>query len=128
MKPLASKEHLISLYLTYSPLLTKTQADYFYAHYFLDHSLAEIAENEGVSRNAIFLSLKQTERKLVDFEIKLKLVKKTENLHKRIKNISDKYQIPLKEFEDIEGVWLCFFKKNYILKLKFAGKIEKSAI
>lgn len=104
MKPLASKEHLISLYLTYSPLLTKTQADYFHAHYFLDHSLSEIAENEGVSRNAIFLSLKQTERKLVDFEIKLKLVKKTENLHKRIKNISDKYQIPLKEFEDIEGV------------------------
>lgn len=104
MKPLASKEHLISLYLTYSPLLTKTQADYFHAHYFLDYSLAEIAENSKISKNAVFLSLKQTERKLIDFEIKLKLVKKTENLHKRIKNISDKYKIPLKEFEDIEGV------------------------
>ena len=104
MNLLISKENLITLYLTYSVLLTKTQSKYFHAHYFLDYSLAEIAENESVSKNAVFLSLKQTERKLIDFETKLKLVKKTENLHKKIKEVAEKYQIPLKEFGDIEGV------------------------
>lgn len=103
MKPFASKEYLISLYLTYSPLLTKTQADYFHAHYFLDHSLSEIAENEGVSRNAIFLSLKQTERKLIDFEDKLSLVKKAEKRISKLKEIAKKYNVPLSELieEDI---------------------------
>ena len=102
MKPLASKEHLISLYLTYSPLLTKTQADYFHAHYFLDHSLSEIAENEGVSRNAVFLSLKQTERKLIDFETKLSLVKKSEKHAAKLKEIAKKFNIPISELTEGE--------------------------
>ncbi len=97
MKPLASKEHLISLYLTYSALLTKTQADYFHAHYFLDYSLAEIAENSKISKNAVFLSLKQTERKLIDFDEKLGLVKKAEKRIGKLKEIAKKYNIPLSE-------------------------------
>ncbi len=102
MKPLASKEHLISLYLTYSPLLTKTQADYFHAHYFLDHSLSEIAENSKISKNAVFLSLKQTEHKLIDFEAKLGLVKKSEKHISKLNEIAKKYNIPLSELTDEE--------------------------
>ncbi len=97
MKPLASKEHLISLYLTYSPLLTKTQAEHFYAHYFLDYSLAEIAQNSKISKNAVFLSIKQTERKLIDFEDKLSIVKKAEKHANQLKEIAKKYNIPLNE-------------------------------
>ncbi len=97
MKPFASKEHLISLYLTYSPLLTKTQADHFHAHYFLDYSLAEIAENSKISKNAVFLSLKQTERKLIDFEEKLSLVKRAKKRIGKLKEIAKKYNIPLSE-------------------------------
>ncbi len=97
MKPLASKEHLISLYLTYSPLLTKTQAEHFYAHYFLDYSLAEIAENAKISKNAVFLSIKQTERKLIDFEDKLSIVKKAEKHVNQLKEVANKYNIPLNE-------------------------------
>lgn len=102
MKPLASKEHLISLYLTYSPLLTKTQADYFHAHYFLDYSLAEIAENSKISKNAVFLSLKQTECKLIDFEEKLSLVKKAEKRAEKLMEIAKKYNIPLSELTEEE--------------------------
>lgn len=102
MKPLASKEHLISLYLTYSRLLTKTQAYYFHAHYFLDYSLAEIAENSKISKNAVFLSLKQTERKLIDFEEKLSLVKKAEKRISKLKEIAKKYNIPLSEILEEE--------------------------
>lgn len=102
MKLLASKEHLISLYLTYSTLLTKTQADYFHAHYFLDYSLAEIAENSKISKNAVFLSLKQTERKLIDFEEKLSLVKKAEKRINKLKEIAKKYNIPLSELTEEE--------------------------
>ncbi len=102
MKPLASKENLISLYLIYSPLLTKTQADYFHAHYFLDYSLAEIAENSKISKNAVFLSLKQTERKLIDFEAKLGLVKKAEKRICKLKETAKKYNIPLSEILEEE--------------------------
>ncbi len=97
MKPLASKENLVSLYLTYSPLLTKTQAEHFHAHYFLDYSLAEIAENSKISKNAVFLSIKQTERKLIDFEAKLSVVKKAEKHTNQLKEVAEKYNIPLNE-------------------------------
>lgn len=101
MKQLASKEHLITLYLTYSVLLTKTQAEYFHAHYFLDYSLAEIAENSKISKNAVFLSIKQTERKLIDFEDKLSLVKKAEKQTTKLEKLAKKYNIPLSEiFEE----------------------------
>lgn len=102
MKPLASKENLISLYLIYSPLLTKTQVDYFHAHYFLDYSLAEIAENSKISKNAVFLSLKQTERKLIYFEAKLGLVKKAEKRISKLKEIAKKYNIQLSELIEDE--------------------------
>ena len=102
MKPLASKENLVSLYLIYSPLLTKTQSDYFHAHYFLDYSLAEIAENSKISKNAVFLSLKQTERKLIDFEAKLGLVKKAEKRISKLKEIAKKYNIQLSELIEDE--------------------------
>lgn len=68
--------YLADLYDIYQNLLTPKQKSYFYDYYFLDLSLAEIAENYNLSRNAIFDQIKHTENKLLEFEEKLKLYNK----------------------------------------------------
>ena len=55
--------YLSSLYDYYSPLLTDKQKDYFEDYYFNNLSLAEIAENNDTSRNAIHKQIKDTENK-----------------------------------------------------------------
>ena len=67
--------YLSSLYDYYSPLLTDKQKDYFEDYYFNNLSLAEIAENNDTSRNAIHKHIKDTENKLLAYEDKLKLFK-----------------------------------------------------
>lgn len=75
--------YLADLYDIYKELLTSKQANYFYDYYFLDLSLAEIAKNYNLSRNAIFDQIKHAENKLLECEDKLKIyykIKKIENL------------------------------------------------
>ena len=75
------RELLIELYGFYKNLLTKKQQDYFEEYYLYDCSLAEIADNHNVSRNACFDALKKTENILFDYESKLKLNEKTNKLN-----------------------------------------------
>ena len=55
---------LTILYDYYSNLLTDKQRLYFEEYYFNNLSLQEISENYSVSRNAVFNSLKEIEKKL----------------------------------------------------------------
>lgn len=68
--------YLADLYDLYYKLLTPKQANYFADYYLGDLSLAEIASNYNLSRNAIFDQIKHAENKLLEFEEKLGLYKK----------------------------------------------------
>ncbi len=60
----------------YGPLLTEKQRNVWELHYQHDLSLAEIAEVEHISRQAIHDLIKRTERILVEYEEKLGLVQR----------------------------------------------------
>lgn len=60
----------------YGPLLTEKQRNVWDLHYQQDLSLAEIAELEHISRQAIHDLLKRTERILTEYEDKLGLVQR----------------------------------------------------
>ena len=81
------REELISLYDTYSSLLTDKQKAYFEEYYFDDLSFSEIASNHNISRNGVFDQIKRVASILSDYEDKLKLVKKCKMIEEL--NISD---------------------------------------
>ena len=60
--------YLNELYDFYGSLLTDKQRDYFENYYFNNLSLGEMAENYGVSRNAIHKQLKIVEERLKYYE------------------------------------------------------------
>ena len=80
---------LIILFDYYEELLTDSQKKYFIDYYFNNLSLAEISENENVSRNAVSKDLKLTKEKLVNYEEKLKLYDKDKKMRKVIDKITD---------------------------------------
>lgn len=84
------RDYLIILYDFYSGLLTDKQQEYFEDYYFNNLSLGEIAENTGLSRNAIHKNIKTTEDKLCFYEEKLELYKKKVMLEEIIKEIDNK--------------------------------------
>ena len=81
MTEFEKKEYYSSLYDLYKNLLTDKQRSYFEDYYFNDLSLFEIADNSGVSRNAIFDQLKKVIDNLDNYENKLGLLKKEKKLN-----------------------------------------------
>ena len=77
------------LYDLYGKLLTDKQQEYFENYYFNKLSLSEMAENYGISRNAIHKQLKIVIDKLNDYEDKLGLNKKLKALDLIVKEIKD---------------------------------------
>ena len=60
-----------ALFEFYAALLTDNQMNYIELYYADDYSLAEIAEEFGVSRQAVYDNIKRTEKILEDYEKKL---------------------------------------------------------
>lgn len=83
------RDKLIILYDFYSELLTDKQKEFFEDYYFSNLSLGEIAENTGLSRNAIHKNIKTVEDKLNFYEEKLQLYKKRILLEEIIKEIDN---------------------------------------
>ena len=81
-----------NLYDYYGNLLTDKQKDYYEDYYFNNLSLAEIAENYDVSRNAVHNQLKIAIEKLEYYERTLKLYEK----RLKITKILDKVDIEIK--------------------------------
>lgn len=77
------------LYDLYGELLTNKQRNYFEDYYFNNLSFSEMAENYGVSRNAIFKQLHITIDKLREYEKKLGLHVRKEKLEKIIDSVND---------------------------------------
>lgn len=87
MKDLSKISLLIDFY---GKLLTEKQYEYLNDYYFNDLSLNEIAENNKVSKNAIYDSIKKATMELEKYENTLNLI---ENHLKRVElyqKISDK--------------------------------------
>ncbi len=81
--------YLNELYDFYGSLLTDKQRDYFENYYFNNLSLGEMAENYGVSRNAIHKQLKIVEERLKYYEENLELLKKAKKAESLVQKISD---------------------------------------
>lgn len=78
------------LYDFYSELLTKRQKEMIDLYYHHDLSLGEIADEYGISRQAVYDSIKRTEKILHNYEEKLNLSYIFEAKKKNIENIKDK--------------------------------------
>ena len=87
-----------NLYDYYGSLFTDKQKEYYEDYYFNDLSLAEIAENNGISRNAVHNQLKIVIEKLEFYENNLKLFEKSKKIGKIIDRLDDKIK---KEIEEL---------------------------
>lgn len=88
---------LTILYDYYGELLTEKQQLYFEDYYFNNLSMQEIADNYDISKNAVFNSLKDIEKKLLNYENVLKLYKKAEMIEKLITDMPDDIKNKIKE-------------------------------
>ncbi len=66
----------------YGKLLSEKQRIFADCYYNEDLSLAEIAENEGITKQGVRDSIKRAENQLEDVELKLGIVRKSETLKK----------------------------------------------
>ena len=73
---LAKVDRIGSLFELYGELLTSRQKELTVYYYFDDLSLAEIAEELGISRQAVFFGVKRSEEILESYEEKLGLYSK----------------------------------------------------
>ncbi len=71
----------------YGGLLTEYQTRLLSNYYDEDLSLKEIAEEEGVSRQAVADVIKRSSEKLVEYEEKLGLVEKISNLVEQLEQL-----------------------------------------
>ena len=87
------------LYDLYGPLLTDKQKKYFEDYYFHNLSFSEMADNYGISRNAVFKQVHTVTMKLEEYEEKLHLLQKRDQLIRIANEIED--EILQKELENI---------------------------
>lgn len=91
------KIYLNNLYDYYGDLLTDKQREYYEEYYFNDLSLAEVAENNDVSRNAVHGQIKIIEEKLEFYESKLKLYEKSIKIKELIKDLEENKKNKIEE-------------------------------
>lgn len=77
---LIKREYHITLFDIYKELLTDKQQDYFILYYYEDYTLKEIAESKNVSRNAVFDQIKKVINIIENYEEKLKIYEKNNEL------------------------------------------------
>lgn len=71
----------------YGKLLTEKQSDFINDYYNNDLSLSEIAQNNNITRQAVRDNIKKGEKKLFEYEEKLKFMKRTLNQEKKISKV-----------------------------------------
>jgi predicted DNA-binding protein YlxM (UPF0122 family) len=73
---LKKKEHVILLMDMYRDLLTDKQNEYLSLYFEEDLSLSEVADDLGVSKNAVYDNIKRAVKSLERYEAKLGLLAK----------------------------------------------------
>lgn len=86
---MANDIRITILYDFYGEMLTQKQRDFLNFYYNDDLSLAEIAENEGITRQGVRDAIKRAEAQLYDMEEKLGFVEKFERIENRMNEIID---------------------------------------
>lgn len=71
----------------YGKLLSKKQLEFIDDYYNNDLSLSEIAENDGITRQAVRDIIKKGEKKLFEYEEKLLFMKRMLNQEKKIEKV-----------------------------------------
>lgn len=71
----------------YGKLLTKKQFEILDDYFNNDITLSEIAENQGITRQAVRDVIKKGERKLFEYEEKLLFMKKAQNQEQKIQKV-----------------------------------------
>lgn len=84
----------------YGKLLTEKQLNLLDDYYNNDLSLAEIAENNNITRQAVRDNLKKGEKKLFEYEEKLGIMKKTLEQEERIVDVLAKLTKIQTKFSD----------------------------
>lgn len=74
----------------YGGLLTEKQYDILDSYYARDLTLEEIAENHGISRQAVHFAVKSATEKIESFEESLSIMAKYDALEESITNARDK--------------------------------------
>ena len=104
---LEKKEYYSILLQIYENLLTESVKRRMESFYFDDLSLFEIAENEKVSRNAIFQSIKAGKKEIDFYEEKLHVYKRCKMISKLIdKKILDDETINKIREDYLYGIWI----------------------
>ena len=86
MANIEKKERINQLFDIYENLFTEHQVQIFQSYYQDDLSLKEIAEDFNISRNAVHDLLKRVEVMLEDYEAKLHLLDKINEIEKIVEN------------------------------------------
>ncbi len=86
---MAKNLDVIILYDIYGDMLTQKQQDFICYYYNDDLSLAEIAENEGITRQGVRDAIKRAEAQLFAFEEHLGLHERLHNLKAGLEEISE---------------------------------------
>ncbi|AYG00108.1 putative DNA-binding protein [Lactococcus allomyrinae] len=80
-----------TLFEFYATLLTDKQMNYIELYYADDYSLAEIAEEFDVSRQAVYDNIKRTEKVLESYEEKLHLFSNYVVRNQLLESLTEKY-------------------------------------
>ncbi|MBF8982169.1 putative DNA-binding protein [Lutibacter sp. B2] len=97
--------HMSLLYDFYGQLLTKKQQNTLQLYYDYDLSLGEMSEQLSVSRQAVYDSIKRTEKLLSDYESKMGLIQKFVTTQKKVQmliNIIEEIETKYKPNEKID--------------------------
>ena len=86
----------------YGKLLSEKQLEFIDDYYDNDLSLSEIAENHGITRQAVRDMLKKGEKKLFEYEEKLLFMKRMLNQEKKIEEILVELTKIQKDYTDNE--------------------------
>ncbi len=78
---------LVEYYDTYGSLLTEKQREAMEMYYFSDLSLTEIAEETGVTRQAAFNTIRNSEARLHELEDAMKLLEKRNTAKKLLSSL-----------------------------------------
>ena len=86
---MAKNLDVILLFDFYGEMLTKKQQDFISYYYNDDLSLAEIAENEGITRQGVRDAIKRAEAQLYDFERHLGLYERFTQINSGLDEIRE---------------------------------------